>query len=314
MNGISVPLRQVLVTGATGLVGRALVQRLVGQGCGVVALSRDAVSAWHRFERREVHCIDTLEAVASDAPIDAVVHLAGASVLAQRWTLSRRKRLEDSRLQIASDIRRLVGRLERKPRVLVTASAVSVYGATDQEPRTESDPPGQSGFGAQLCADIERDAARARDLGLRVIPLRLGIVLAREGGALPPLALAARLGLAATLGSGKQPVAWIHVSDVARLIIWLIESSTMDGPVNAVAPEIPTQAEFTRALAARFRRPAFLRVPQSALRLLLGERASLLLDGQRAMPCAALDAGFTFDHPDLSGALVDIWASRAGST
>ncbi len=304
------PFRQVLVTGATGLVGQALVRHLVVQGYAVVALSRDALGSRQRLERREVRCIDTLEDVPSDAAIEAIVHLAGARVLDQRWSSSRRQQLEESRLRIASDIRRLVGRLDRRPRVLVTASAVSVYGATGQALRTESDPPGQGGFGAQLCVRIERDAAQARDLGLRVVPLRLGIVLAREGGALPPLAWSARFGMAARLGSGQQPVAWIHLSDVARLVAWLIESSTIDGPVNAVAPDIPTQAEFARALATHFRRPAFLRVPQAALRFMLGERASLLLEGQRAFPAAALHAGFAFDHPSLSDALEDIWPMR----
>ena len=313
MNGASSPSRQVLVTGATGLVGQALVRHLAVQGCGVIALSRDALGARHRFDRREVQCIDALQDVPDDARIEAVVHLAGARVLDQRWTLSRRKQLVDSRLEIASDIRRLAERLHCRPRVLVSASALSVYGATGQELRTESDPPGLSGFGAQLCVRIERDAALARALGLRVVPLRLGIVLAREGGALPPLASSARFGLAAKLGSGLQPVGWIHLGDVVRLIVWLIQSSTIDGPVNAVAPDIPTQAEFARALAAHFKRPAFLRVPQTVLRLLLGERASLLLDGQRAIPAAALHAGFTFDHPTLSDALEDIWPRQVSA-
>ena len=311
MNGDSVRRRQVIVTGATGLVGEALVHRLVDLGYGVVALTRDAAAAGRRFARGEVRCVETLDDVPTDSRIEAIVHLAGARVLDRRWTSSRKKVLEESRLRIASDVRRLVGRLARKLAVLVSASAVSVYGAGSQERLTERSALGETGFGAQLCARIEREALRAREFGVRVVPLRLGIVLARTGGALPPLALSARLGLAARLGTGQQPVSWISLSDAVRLVVWLIESATIDGPVNAAAPDMPCQAEFARTLAAHFGRRARLWIPVALLRFMLGERASLLLEGQRAVPAAVLEGGFVFEHPSLSSAFRDIFAPRS---
>ena len=163
-----------------------------------------------------------------------------------------------------------------------------------------------SSYASQLCVRIEAAALVARELGVRVVPLRLGIVLAREDGALPPLATSARFGLGARLGSGQQPVSWIHLDDAVRLIRFAIDDDSVVGPLNAVAPEMPAQAEFIRAVAARFGRRAGIRVPAAALRALLGERAVLLLDGQAAVPHAALEAGFVFSYPTLAGALENL--------
>ena len=304
--GYQAPAGGALVTGATGLVGQALVRSLAQAGMPVFALSRDAGRAQALFDGLGVRCIAGLDALPDDVAIDAVVHLAGARVLDSRWSAARRQALLDSRIAVAGQVMQLMKRMRQVPRVLVSASAVSYYGASGSAPRSESDVPADGSYASQLCVRIEAAACRARELGVRVVPLRLGIVLARDDGALPPLATSARFGLGAVLGSGRQPVAWIHLDDAVRLIRFAIDTDRLAGPVNAVSPETPGQASFTRTIAAHFGRRVHLRVPAAALRALLGERAVLLLEGQVALPRAALEAGFAFSHPTLAGALNDL--------
>lgn len=296
----------VLVTGATGLVGRALVRSFAQAGIGVIALSRDAARAQALLAAPGVRCIDRLDLLQDDVAIDAVVHLAGARVLDARWSTARQAALVASRVDVAGELLALMKRMRQAPRVLVSASAVSYYGAAGTTPRTEADVPLDDGFASQLCVRVEAAASRAREIGVRVVPLRLGIVLARDDGALPPLATSVRFGLGAELGTGTQPVAWIHLDDVVRLIRFAIDADGLAGPVNAVAPETPSQAAFMRAVAARFDRRIRLRVPAAVLRAVLGERAVLLLEGQVVLPRAARDAGFVFSHPTLADALANL--------
>ncbi len=298
--------RTTLVTGATGLIGRALVRSLTEDGASVLVLTRDAVRAGRLLGSTAVHCIERLDDLPDDARIDSIVHLAGARVLDRRWTAARRAELVDSRGGLGAELVALMRRLRAPPRVLVSASAVSYYGSSGIAERTEADAPVGTGFASQLCVRVEAQATRARALGVRVVPLRLGIVLARTDGALPPLAAAAKFGLGAVLGSGLQPVVWIHLDDAVRLIRFAIDVDAITGPLNAGAPHTPAQSDFMQAVAARFGRRAHLRVPAAALRLMLGERAVLLLDGQVAVPRQALDAGFVFRHPSLDGALADL--------
>ena len=298
--------RTVLVTGATGLVGRALTRSLLESGVHVLALSRNVRRASQLLGGGAVRCIERLDEVPCDIAIDSVIHLAGARVLDRRWTAARREKLLRSRTDLADEIMKLIRRLLQAPRVLVSASAVSYYGASGMAPRTESDSPVGHDFASRFCVDIEAAAWQASRFGVRVVPLRLGIVLGRDDGALAPLAMGARVGLGAELGSGRQPVCWIHVDDAVRMIRLAIDGDNVHGPLNAVAPDIPTQAQFIGAIAARFGRRVRVRVPAAALRLLLGERARLLLEGQVAVPRTALDAGFDFHHPTLAGALQDL--------
>lgn len=304
-NMASPPLssRTVLVTGATGLIGRALVHSLLQSGTTVLALSRDTRRAGQLLGAAGVRCIDRLDALPDGIAIDAVVHLAGERVLDRRWSTTRRQELVSSRTDVTGEILKLMRRMRHAPRVMVSASAVSYYGASGSAPRTESHTPVDSSYASQLCVRIEAAASLARVLAVRVVPLRLGIVLARDDGALPPMATSARFGVGAELGSGKQPVPWIHLDDAVRLIRLAIDNDGLSGPLNAVAPEVPTQAEFMRAIAARFGRRVCVRVPAAALRALLGERAVLLLDGQVVIPQAAFHEGFAFSHPTLAGAL-----------
>ncbi len=298
--------RAVLITGATGFVGRALVAELAGQGRHVIVLSRDPRRAGATFGPG-VWVVETLAAIPAETRIDAVVNLAGARVLGLPWTAARRRVLLGSRVGVTQQVVALIRRLAHKPQVLVSASAVGFYGAVNSDqPCTEASPPRPGEFQSDLCAAIEHEARCAEALGVRVVRLRLGVVLGREGGAYPPQALAARLGLGAVLGSGRQRAPWLHWQDAVGLIRFALGNEGLAGAVNAVAPQTPTQAEFVRALAASFGRRVWLRMPAWPLRRLAGEMSSLLLDGQNAVPAAALAAGYEFRHPTLPSALADL--------
>jgi uncharacterized protein (TIGR01777 family) len=205
----------------------------------------------------------------------------------------------------------LLARLETKPAVLVNASAVGVYGArAPDEALAEDAAPRPGEFQSDLCAAWEAEAFRARALGVRVVALRFGLVLGHGGGSFPPLALAARLGLGATLGDGRQPSPWLHLADAVGLVRFAMAEASLTGAVNAVAPEAVAQGAFSAALARACGRPFWLRVPAAPLRAALGEASELLLAGQPAVPARALVAGYRFRFPTLEGALADLLPPR----
>jgi uncharacterized protein len=294
----------VLVTGATGFVGGALVADLLRDDRRVIVLSRDAKRARATFGPR-VWAVDRLDEIPSETRIDAIVNLAGARVLGMPWTASRRRALQGSRVGVTAAVIGLMRRLQPPPRVLVSASAVGFYGASADasfEPRDEASPAQPGQFQSDLCAAIEHEARRGEALGVRVVRMRFGVVLGRGDGAYPMLARGARLGLGAVLGSGRQAAPWIHLDDAIGLIRFGVDDERLAGPVNAVAPDTRPQAAFARAMAASFGRRVWLRVPYAPLRLALGEMAELLLEGQNAVPTAALRAGYVFRFPTLDGA------------
>lgn len=307
--------RAVLVTGATGFIGRALVPQLQREGRRVIVLSRDAQRARTTFGP-EVQVVENLDIIAPDTLIDAVVHLAGARVLGLPWTAARRRELLSSRVDVTQALLGLMRRLARPPRVLVSASAVGYYGGTPEptaEPLDETSPPRPGQFQSDLCSAIEHEARRAEALQVRVVRMRFGVVFGRGDGAYPMLALGARLGLGAVLGSGRQSAPWIHLDDVVGLIRFALANDALSGPVNAVAPDTPSQARLAKAMAASFGRPQWLRLPGAPLRWAAGEMSSLLLDGQWVAPHAALAAGYTFRHPELDEALADLAQRRQES-
>jgi uncharacterized protein (TIGR01777 family) len=297
---------RVLVTGATGLVGGRLVPALLDAGFGVRAVTRAPGRAAGRLDpRAEVSAWDgrqlspgALEGVAG------VVHLAGEPIFGGLPSAERRRRIRESRID---STRRLVEAISDRPagvrpEVLVCASAVGIYGSRGDEPLAEDAEPG-AGFLAGVCEAWEAEAARVEAVGVRRVSLRLGIVLAREGGALAALSLPFRLGLGGPLGDGRQWFPWIHVADVVRLVEHALRAPDLRGAVNAAAPEPVRNAELARAVARRLHRPAFLRVPAFAMRLALGQLAGELLDSRRVVPRKAEAAGFRFVHPRLDSAL-----------
>jgi uncharacterized protein len=303
----------VLVTGATGFVGSALVAGLLRDGHRVIVLTRDRLLARSLWSH-SVWAVDTLADIPSETRIDAVVNLAGARVLGMPWTQRRRQELLASRVDVTAAVIALMRRLQQRPAVMVSASAVGYYGAVEPtrygQPLDEDAAPQPGQFQSDLCIAIEHEARRAEALGVRVVRLRLGVVLGRGGGAYPALALAARCGLGAILGDGQQPMPWIHLADAVGLIRFAMANRKLAGPMNAVAPQVCTQAEFTRTSAASFHRRAWLHAPAAPMRWLMGEMSDLLLRGQPVQPRVALAAGYRFQHGELLAAC----ASLAGAT
>lgn len=288
---------RILISGATGFIGSALVRSLEKDGHEVVALSRRAGRAtvsWDPAAR-------SIDAAGLEG-VDAAVHLAGES-LAERWTEEKKRGIRESRVRGTKLLAETLAGLQTRPGVLVSASGVGYYGDRDDEVLTEESGAG-SDFLAEVCREWEGATRPAADAGIRVVPMRFGLVLAADGGALDRMLPPFRLGLGARLGSGRQWMSWIALDDLVGAIRWAVEQETLRGAANAVSPNPVTNTEFTRTLARVLRRPAPFVAPALALRLAFGEMAkATLLASQRAVPARLLESGFRFGYPDLEGAL-----------
>jgi uncharacterized protein (TIGR01777 family) len=299
-----------LVGGATGFIGGHLVPALLEGGRRVVVWARDPAKAEAKFGP-QVPVFGRLEQIPPDLRVDSVVNLAGAPVLGPPWTPSRRRELVVSRVSTTAALVQWMKTRAAPPQVLVCASAVGYYGVPSGGHEVDEHAPPQSGrFQSDLCAALEEEARRAEPLGVRVVRLRSGIVLGRDGGAYPPLAMAARLGMGAVLSAGDQPLPWIHVQDEVGLYRFALDTPALHSAMNAVAPQQVTQQAFSDALAASLHRPRWLHVPGLPLRMGLGEMSELLLAGQRVVPRVALEAGYRFRFPSLPDALQDLAASK----
>ncbi|MEM9068210.1 MAG: TIGR01777 family oxidoreductase [Myxococcota bacterium] len=291
----------VAITGASGLIGSALRRSLEADGHRVRAMVRRAPQGdeigWSPAE-------GTLDAAALEG-VDAVVHLAGESVASGRWSEARKERIRSSRVQGTDLLARALAGCTNPPRVLVSASAIGFYGSRGDETLVESAGPGE-GFLAEVCAAWESAADPARDAGLRVVHPRIGIVLAKDGGALSKMLTPFRMGVGGVVGSGTQFMSWIHLDDVVGMLRFVIEHE-VDGPFNAVGPAPVTNAEFTRALGRALKRPTFLPLPRFAARMALGEMADgLLLASARVLPEKIAAEGFRFRFETLANALDDV--------
>lgn len=302
--------RTVLVTGATGFVGRHLVRALLEDGHGVIVLSRRPIEATRLFGGK-VRAVAALRELGADTPVDVVVNLAGARILGPRWSAGRKAALRRSRIGLTRELVDWIGAAAHKPFLLLSASAIGYYGIQaigDTRALTEAAPP-QPVFMSDLCREWEEAAGEAARYGTRVECMRFGLVLG-HGGALPMLLLPVRLGLGGRLGSGRQWLSWIHVDDVVGAMAhrWGRARAGLDGGAgtgasNFTAPESVQQLEFSRTAARVWRRPAIFPTPGWPLRLLLGEQSDLLLEGQRVAPARLEREGFVFRHPHLDQAL-----------
>lgn len=290
-----------LITGATGFIGKRLVQQLLSGGNEVNYLgrkrskildSRAAFYCWNPGEPAPLSSVPTM---------DAIIHLAGEPI-AQRWTDAAKRRIYASRVDATRELVTAIGELKHKPAVLVSGSAVGYYGDRGEEVLTESSVPG-NGFLADLCVQWEREAVRAREFGVRVAPIRTATVLGREGGALKKMLTPFRLGIGGTFGSGKQWMPWIHIDDLVRLLIFAAGTDSVSGPLNGGSPQPVTNTQFTHALAQALHRPAVLPVPRFALKLALGEMAEFLFSSARVIPEATERSSFEFKYPQLDAAL-----------
>ena len=291
----------VLVTGASGLIGSALVPLLTAEGHRVTRLVRttpapgEAAIPWDPMAGR-------LEAARLEG-IDAVVHLAGENIATGRWTPAKKARIRDSRVRGTRLLCETLAQLQHPPQVLVSASAIGYYGNRGDTVLHEDSPPGED-FLAQVCRDWEAATAPAAQRGVRVVRLRIGVVLSATGGALAKMLLPFRLGLGGVVGSGRQYISWIAIDDIVGVILYCLGNEAMEGPVNAVAPQAVTNAEFTRTLGRVLRRPTLFPLPAFVARLLFGEMAeALLLASTRVQPARLQTAGYRFLYPELEGAL-----------
>jgi uncharacterized protein (TIGR01777 family) len=301
---------RVIITGGTGLIGRALAASLVADGHEVCVLSRAPGRAKGLPPGVQAVAWDGRTAAEWGPLADgaaAIVNLAGESLSAGRWTSARKRRIRESRVNAGKAVVQAVQAASQKPAVVVQASAVGYYGPHGDEEVTEETPPGTD-FLAQVAIDWEASTAPLEVLGIRRVVVRTGLVLSKAGGALPRLLLPFRLFAGGPLGSGRQWWPWIHSADEIAAIRYLMENPQAQGAFNLTAPNPLTNAAFSRVLGRVLGRPALLPAPAWVLRLMLGEMADVVLTGQRAVPRRLLEMGFTFRFPEAEVALRDLLA------
>ncbi len=300
---------RVAIAGGTGFIGRALCTELLLAGHEVTVLTRSASQATARVPQgaqlaqwspgEPTGMAEILSAA------DAVVNLAGESIAGQRWTPEFKQRLVNSRVNSTRALVQAMREVQTRPRVLVNASAVGIYGDRDEEELTESSPPG-TGFLAELAIRWEQAADEARELGVRVVKLRIGIVLGEGGGALEKMLLPFRFFVGGPFGSGRQWFPWVHLDDVTGITLHALTNERVQGAVNVVSPGIVRLAEFCRTLGRVMGRPSWLPVPGFALRLVAGELGESLLWSQRVIPQVAMETGYAFRFAQLEPALAQL--------
>lgn len=289
----------ILITGASGMIGTALTHSLSSEGHDVFPMRRsrknDGPFYWQPLENK-IHIDESIK-------LDAVIHLAGASIAAGRWNDQRKKIILESRETGTNVLSSALARLEKKPKVFISCSATGFYGNTGEEAVDESHSPGTD-FLSMVCRKWENATRPASEAGIRTVHIRVGMVLNAHGGALKTMLLPFKLGLGGRIGSGDQFLSWTSIDEISRIIQFIIENESMKGPVNLVSPHPVTNRGFTKTLGAVLKRPAFFPLPAFAARLLLGEMAdALLLTSSRVIPKKLQEAGYTFVHDELEKTL-----------
>jgi uncharacterized protein (TIGR01777 family) len=313
---------KVLITGATGLVGTALVKRLVADGHAVCRLvrretvSRKSDSGGQAtgqgvfdvpWDPEASDGLSFADSQGNIAGAEAVVNLAGASIAGGRWTTQRKMVLRSSRVKTTRSLVAALGRLKTPPKVLVSASAVGYYGNRGDEVLTEESKAGDD-FLAQLAREWEAEAVKAETAGMRVVRARFGIILAKHGGALPPMMRLFQFFVGGKIGSGRQWMSWVTLEDVIGILVYALKDGSVSGAINVVAPQPVRNVEFTRELARALHRPALVPAPAFALRLALGQEMAdtMLLTSQRAEPARLRQLGYRFVHEGLTEALAHV--------
>jgi hypothetical protein len=303
----------ILMTGAAGLVGTALVKPFTAEGHTIYRLTRAETRKASAkgpgffdlpWNPSSGEIGDSGGSGSRQVPtdVDAVINLAGAPVAGGRWTKERKALLRSSRLVTTRGLVNAIAKMDKRPRVLISASAIGYYGNRDEELVTEKSAPGMD-FLAELAKEWESEAVKAEEFDVRVVLLRFGIILAKHGGALPQMMLPFKYGLGGKLGSGRQWTSWIALEDVVAIIREALRNDSWKGPVNLVAPQAMRNADFTESLAKAMHRPAIFAVPAFALRLAMGEMAEALLGGVRVAPQVLEQHGYRFIHVNLDEAL-----------
>lgn len=300
---------KVLVTGATGFVGQRVVKQLVASGDDVVVLTRNIAKGALHLGKKPTYYLWTdttneLPPAEAFEGVDAIINLMGEGIAEKRWSEAQKKLIYDSRIVATSRLIERIRTMEKKPTVLVSASAIGIYGNRGNEEITEQASTADD-FLARVCKDWETEGMKAKELGLRVAIIRTGVVLGKNGGALKKMLPIFKLGAGGPVGSGKQYMSWIHVDDIAGMYIEAAKDSSLEGIFNGTSPFPATSKEFARQLGKTLGRPAFAPAPSLALKLVFGEMSQVLLDGQKVIPAKFKDKKFRFRYPTLENALAD---------
>ncbi len=291
----------ILITGGTGFIGRALCKSLAGEGHSITVLTRDTTRARYRLGPQPSLVTDLAGLTATNQP-EAVINLAGQNLGSGRWNSELKAQFITSRVGVTRHVVDYIARMERPPRVLVSGSAVGYYGARGDEEIDENEPPGDE-FQSDLCRQWEEEAQRAEPFGVRVCRLRMGAVLGNGGGALSGLVPQFQWGLGGYAGNGRQWLPWIHQADLVDIYKLMLTDETLSGPFNATAPTQVANKEFAQALGSVLGRPAWLPAPGWVVQMAIGEMSRLYLTGQRVVPKRLLESGFHFQYPALPEAL-----------
>lgn len=298
---------QILITGGTGFIGRALVKQLIPHHVTILTRSADrARSQFKHLNNNTFDLIESLDELADLSAFDAVVNLAGEPIADRRWSSLQKKRICDSRWDVTQKLVALFKASEAPPRVFISGSAVGIYGDQEQNPVDERTNYPETGFPHLVCSKWEQLARQAESEATRVCLLRTGIVLGSNGGALAKMLIPYKLGLGGPLGSGSQYMPWIHIQDMVRGIQFLIESDQATGIFNLTAPHPVPNKEFSQTLAKALSRPHFLFTPRLMMKIVMGESSCLLFDSVNAKPVRLTEMGFKFTYSRLQPALQQI--------
>lgn len=299
---------KAVISGGTGFVGSALTEELLNNGYEVSILTRNPDK---HESRKNVSYIKWLSEGSRPEEelneVDIFINLAGESINSGRWTEERKKRILKSRIDATREMVRILENLEDKPSVFINASAIGFYEASDSKTHTEQSLDTSSNFLAETVKKWESEASKAKDLGVRTAYTRFGIILGKDEGALPKMALPYKLFAGGTVGSGKQWMSWIHIQDIAKAIRFVIENKSIEGPVNLTAPTPVTMKELGKTLGDVLNRPHWIPAPGFAIKAALGEMSTLILEGQKVIPEVLNENGYTFQYPQLKGALQEIY-------
>ena len=298
---------KVAITGGSGFVGKEITNQLTENGHEVYILTRSS-----KPSNDLVHMVKWLGE--GDKPeeqlngVDTWINLAGASINEGRWTEEQKQKIYDSRMKATDEVLRIIEAVSEKPTVLINASAIGIYPPSEQATYTEQSSPRGSDFLAETVEEWEKKAFQAEKYGTRVACGRFGIILGKNEGALPLMALPYKMGVGGKVGTGNQWVSWVHVSDVAKAVLYAIDNDDFKGPFNVTSPDPKQMNDFGKILGEILNRPHWIPVPAFALKLALGDKSQLVLEGQRVLPDKLLTHGFKFSYPDLQQALKNIYA------
>jgi hypothetical protein len=304
---------KIIIAGGTGLIGAYISDRLANDGNEIVILTRSGKNDVQKkngsikFQSWDGSTLSGWVDAIQGA--EAVINLSGENISAKRWTSQRKKEIIDSRVNSGRALSAAIQKVEAKPGLFIQASAVGYYGIHQDEILDESSRPGED-FLSKVCVEWENSSTAVEKMGVRHVVIRLGVVLSRDGGALPKMVLPFNLFIGGAIGNGNQYISWIHPADVYHAIKFIMDHDDVSGAVNLTAPGAVTNREFSKIIASVLHRPSYLPVPAFAMKLLFGEMATVLLDGQRAYPKKLLDKGFKFQYADAQSALSDLLGSK----